>query len=145
MKEKPRSPKENLFDKTLIEEIAISGITIGLLVFALWFYLLRIVHVEVTTARAYVMALMIIIQNIHAFNCRSEKSSVFTISPISNPIFIIGVIGSMILGIAVMEIDFLSIFLKTTSIPATNLLGLFCLGLSILVIMECYKKIKYHK
>lgn len=145
MKEKPRSPKENLFDKTLIEEIALSGITIGLLVFALWFYLLRIVNVGVTTARAYVMALMIIIQNIHAFNCRSEKNSAFTISPTSNPIFIIGVIGSMFLGIAVMEIDFLSVFLKTTSIPVTNLLGLFCLGLAILVVMECYKKIKYHK
>lgn len=145
MKEKPRDPKESLFDKDLFEEILISGISIGLIVFALWYYLLKYINMDVKIARGYVMALMIIIQNIHAFNCRSEKKSAFTVPITSNLIFLFGVIGSMLLGIAVMEIDVLSTFLKTTSIPAANLLGLLCIGLTIFVIMECYKKIKYHK
>lgn len=145
MKEKPRDPKESLFDKDLFEEILASGISIGLIVFALWYYLLKYVNMDVNMARGYIMALMIIIQNIHAFNCRSEKRSAFTISITSNLIFLFGVIGSMLLGIAVMEIDVLSVFLKTTSIPVSDLLGLLCLGLTIFVIMECYKKIKYHK
>lgn len=145
MKEAPRNPKESLFDKNLIEEITLSGVSIGLIVFALWFYLLKVVNMDIASARGYVMALMIIIQNIHAFNCRSEKSSAFSISLTSNLIFLFGVIGSMILGVAVMEIDILSTFLKTTKIPGVNLLGLFSLGLIIFIIMESYKKIKYHK
>ncbi len=145
MKEKPRDPKESLFDKELFEEIIISGISIGIIVFALWFYLLKFVNMDAKIARGYVMALMIIIQNVHAFNCRSEKKSAFTVPLTSNLIFLFGVLGSMILGVAVMEVDALSIFLKTTSIPLSHLFGLLCLSLTIFVIMECYKKIKYHK
>ena len=145
MKEKPRDPKESLFDRDLVEEIVISGVSIGLIVFALWFYLLKVVNMEVFNARGYVMALMIIIQNIHAFNCRSEKKSAFTVPLTSNLIFLFGVIGSLLLGVAVMEVDALSMFLKTTSIPIKDLFGLFFLGLIIFVVMECYKKIRYHK
>ena len=88
---------------------------------------------------------MIIIQNIHAFNCRSEKKSAFSVSLTSNYIFLFGVLGSLILGVAVLEVDFLNVILKTSSIPYPHLIGLLCLGLVILIIMECYKKIKYHK
>ena len=142
MNKKPRDTKESLFDSTMISEIAISGISIGLIVFGLWYYLLNYVHMEVSIARGYTMALMIIIQNIHAFNCRSEDKSSFKISILSNPIFVVGVIGSLILGIAVLEVDFLSMFLKTAHVPAIHLLGLILLGFSILIIMEVYKMIK---
>ena len=144
MNEKPRSPKESLFDKDLLEEILVSGLSIGLIVFALWYYLLNVVHMETTIARGYIMALMIIIQNIHAFNCRSEKKSAFTISLGSNLVFLFGVLGSLILGVAVLEVDHLNTILKTSSIPANHLVGLLSLGLVIFVIMELYKKIKYN-
>jgi len=144
MKEKPRDPKSSLFDKELITEILISGITIGLIVFGLWYYLIKINGMETSLARGYVMALMIIIQNIHAFNCRSEKKSTFTIPVGSNPIFIVGVIGSVLLGLAVMEIPFLSVFLKTHSIPFVHLEILFLLGAIIFIVMELYKLFRYH-
>ena len=98
---------------------------------------------EVGAARGYTMALMIIIQNIHAFNCRSEDKSSFTISIASNPIFAVGVLGSMILGVAVLEVDFLSMFLKTSHVPLIHLLELVLFGFTILVVMEIYKKVKY--
>ncbi len=143
MNKKPRDPKESLFDRCLLEEIIISGVFIGLIVFGLWYYLLNVVHMEVGAARGYTMALMIIIQNIHAFNCRSEDKSSFTISIASNPIFAVGVLGSMILGVAVLEVDFLSMFLKTSHVPLIHLLELVLFGFTILVVMEIYKKVKY--
>ena len=145
MKEKPRSPKESLFDKELLLEILVSGLTIGLMVFGLWYYLLKVVNMETGLARAYVMALMIIIQNIHAFNCRSEKKSTFTIPITSNYIFLFGVIGSILLGLAVLEVPFLSVFLKTQSIPFIHLEMLFLLGTIIFIVMELYKLIRYRK
>ncbi len=145
MKEPPRNPKESLFDKTLINEIVVSGTLIGTIVFILWIYLLKIKNMDVSLARGYVMALMIIIQNIHAFNCRSEKKSTFAVPLMSNKIFILGVFGSIILGIAALEINPLTTFLKTNHIPFNDVLSLLALGLVILFIMECYKKIKYHK
>ncbi len=145
MKNPPRDPKESLFDKNMIDQILVSGISIGVVVFVLWYYLIKIKNTDVIVARSYVMALMIIIQNIHAFNCKSENKSLFKISLTNNKIFLFGVLGSLILGVAVIEIDFLSKILKTTHIPSIHLLGLIGLGMIILVIMEIYKLVKFHK
>ena len=145
MMEKPRDPKEGLFDKALFSEILVSGITIGIIVFAVWYYLININKMAVDVARGYIVALMIIIQNIHAFNCRSEKQSVFKIPLSSNYIFLFGILGSVILGLIIMRIESLANVLKTTSIPALHLGILLLIGSIIFVVMEIYKKIKYHK
>ena len=41
MNEAPRNPKEPLFDKNLFDGIMISGLTIGLVVFVIWYYLIK--------------------------------------------------------------------------------------------------------
>ena len=145
MKEKPRNPKESIFDKDLINEIAVSSIVIGTLVFIIWYYLIKILNMEVGMARGYIMALMVFIQNIHVFNCRSEKKSAFFVSIKSNPFIVVGVIFTILLQIIVMELDFMANILQTVSIPLFNLLCLFILSLVILFIMEVYKLIKYGK
>ena len=145
MKEKPRSPKESLFDKSLLEEVIVSGIGIGLIVFALWYYLIKFANMEVTLARGYIMALMVFIQNIHVFNCRSEHSSAFSVPLRNNKFVVYGVIGSILLHVLVMNVEFLSILLQTHAIPFASLLGLFCLAAIILVVVELYKKIRYNK
>jgi len=145
MNEKPRDPKEPLFDKTLFERIIISGLIIGILVFSVWYYLINIVNMDVETARGYIMALMVFIQNIHVFNCRSEKKSTFTISLKSNKLIVGGVFFSILLQVIVMETPFLSEFLQTSSIPFINLIYLFLLSLVVLITIEVYKLIKYRK
>ena len=142
MKKFPRRPEESLFDRKMIEEILVSGLSIGLIVFFYWLYLIKFKEVDVNVARGYVMILMIIIQNLHAFNCRSEDKSISEINFFSNKVFLIGILGSIILGILVMEVDTLAVLLKTTSIPLKDFTLLFALGLLILLIMEIYKEIK---
>ena len=98
--------------------------------------------IDTYIARGYIIILMIILQNMHAFNCRSEKKSIFTLNK-SNPIFFFGVIGSMVLGILMMEVPFLSVFLKTSPIPAMHVVYLFTIGFIIVIVMEIYKMIKW--
>jgi len=139
MTELPRNPKSSLFDKRLIEEVLIGGIFIGIIVFAVWVYLLKGINMPVESARGYVMALMVFMQNIHVLNCRSEKNSIFKIK--WNNSFVIGsIIIAIILQIILMEIPILSNFMQTTSIPINHLLILFICALPILGIMELYKK-----
>ena len=145
MNELPRDPKEPLFDKTLFKEILISGLTIGLIVFAVWYYLIKIANLDVTISRGYIMALMVFIQNIHVFNCRSEKRSAFKTPINHNNLIIYGVIVSVLLQIIVMEVPFLSKFLKTTQIPVIHILYLILISSIVLIIFEIYKKIKYSK
>lgn len=142
MKEKPRDTKESLFNKELLCEVSVAGITIGLLVFGLWVYLINILHFEVEVARGYVMALMVFIQNFHVLNCRSEKESIFKISIKSNPLILVAILSSIVLQITVMEVPFFSKFLQTVSIPIPHMLLLLLLATLILIVMEIYKKIK---
>ena len=88
------------------------------------------------------MALMVFIQNIHVFNCRSERNSAFTVPLKSNKLIVVGVICSILLQIIVMEVPLLSKFLQTVSIPPINLIYLFLLSSTVLIIMEIYKKIR---
>ena len=145
MKEKPRDPKESLFDKTILEEIIVAGTIIGLIVFAVWYYLIKVAHMNVPTARGYIMALMVFIQNIHVFNCRSEHASAFKVPLKNNKLIVIGVIASVLLQIIVMEVDALSTLLQTVVVPFSSMVGLFAIASIVLVLMELYKKIRYHK
>ena len=145
MRRPPRSPNSGLFDRTMIEEILISGLTIGIVVFLFWVYLVSYLKLDIVTSRSYVMALMIIIQNVHAFNCISEEKSILEINIFSNKIFIVGIIGSMLLGVSVIEIEFLSNILKTTQIPLNSFGLLFLLAFIVLLVMELFKKIKSNR
>ena len=144
MKEKPRDPNESLFEKNLVMQILISGLFIGIVVFAVWFILCRI-GMDLTLARGYVLALMVFIQNIHVINCRSESKSIFENSFKKNPFVLFTIVGSILLQIIVMEVPFLSKFLQTTSVPYVHMLILLLLALPILTVMEIYKHLKNRK
>jgi len=96
---------------------------------------------DVSMARGYIMALMVFIQNIHVFNCRSEHRSAFSIPISNNWLIVVGVVVSIVLQVVVMEVPFLSNFLQTVSIPFIHIIYLFIIALMILVVMEIYKKI----
>ena len=141
LKEKPRIPSESIFNKVLLKEILVSGLVIGLVVFTTWYLLLNKFNLEVNVARGYIMALMVFIQNIHVFNCRSESKSAFSVPLKNNKLILFGVIASVLLQIIVMEVPFLANLLQTKSIPIIHLVLLFTVAISILIIVEIYKYI----
>ena len=143
MEEKPRNPKESLFDRTIFEEIIFSGLTIGVLVFALWYYLVKVKAIDLTLARAYTMAFMVFIQNMHVFNCRSEKHSAVSVGIKSNPMVLVAVLISVTMQIVIMRVGFFAKVLKVTSIGIWETIILLLLSTTILIVMELYKKIKY--
>ena len=142
MKEPPRDPESSLFDKALFASIMVSGLVIGIIVFTVWYYLIKVINMDVNIARGYIMALMVFIQNIHVFNCRSESASAFAVPLKSNKLIVGGVIVSVLLQIIVMENSLLSSFLSTSKIPFNHLIYLFLIASLVLVIIEVYKKIK---
>ena len=145
MKRKPISPGESIFNKELFSEVMFSGLFIGLIVFAVWFILIKRFNVDINMARGYIMILMVFIQNIHVFNCRSETDSAFSISLRSNPLIVFTVFGSILLQIIVMEVPALSKFLKAPTIPYLHMFVLLFFALNVLIVMELYKMIKKRK
>ena len=145
MKEKPRDPKQPLFDKLLLQEIIVSGLFIGLIVYAVWVFLLKYVHMDEAVARGYIMAMMVFMQNIHVFNCRSEKQSAFKIKLFSNWFVPFAVFSSIFLQILIMEVPVLSTLMKTESISIPHMLLLLLASLPIILVMEIFKAIKKKK
>ena len=143
LKQPPIKPQESIFNKTLLQEILVVGGIIGIIVLIVWYYLIDVVAMDTEMARGYIMCLMVFIQNIHVFNCRSEDKSAFKVPLKNNWLIVGGVVCSIILQIIVMEVPFLSQFLQTTSIPFINLVYLFLIACSILVLVEIYKRINH--
>ena len=142
MSEKPRDTKESLFERELIIQTLLGGLFIGLIVFAVWAFLCNVVHMEVETARGYILALMVFMQNIHVLNCRSERKSVFKNGFKKNPFVLFTILGSILLQIIVMEVEFLSRFLQTHRVENSHLVILFLLALPVLIVVEIYKFFK---
>lgn len=142
MDEKPRSPKESIFDKLMFQEVVCAGLTMGVSVFLLWIFLIDVIDMDVTMARGYVMMLMVFMQNLHAINCRSEKISAFKMPISRNWLIVFSISSSILLQIFVMENSFLSSILGTQSMPFVDVCIMFLCSLPILIVMEIFKFIK---
>ncbi|MCI9234321.1 MAG: HAD-IC family P-type ATPase [Bacilli bacterium] len=138
----PRKRNESIFNKLMIEEVLLSGMIIGGTVFGFWFYLINIVHMDIESARSYVLLIMVFMQNIHVLNCRSELTSAFKLSIKNNPFVICGILSTLVLQLIVTETPFLSSILKTTSLDSYHILLAFILTIPLLIIMELFKYIK---
>ena len=138
MKEKPRSTKESLFNKGLMLEVSLFGLTIAMLIFVVWKNLMD-KNTDLVIARSIVMMLMVFIQNIHVLNCRSEKNSVLKTSLFTNPLVIGTVVSSIILQIVVTEFKITANFLSITRLPLQTILLLFALSFVVIIVAEIYK------
>ncbi len=142
MKDKPRDTKESIFNKDLMQEVLLSGLTIGLVVFVVWVYLIKGLNMNVKVARGYIVMLMVFMQNMHVLNCRSENKPFYRVSIKTNPFIIFSIVSAVVLQIIFAEVDSLSIFLQTAPVPILHLIYLLLLSTIILVVLEVYKRIK---
>lgn len=139
LSEKPRSPKESIFDKSLVARIASGTIFMSMITLIVWLLLLNFFNFSPTVARGYIMCLIVFMQNIHVLNCRSEKSSFYTVSLFKNPFVLIAILGNIALQFVVMEFSPLSKLLDASSIPMNHIVWLFGIALMILPAMELAK------
>lgn len=142
MCEKPRSPKESVFNKELFIEVLLAGGTMGISIFGTWIYLISFLHMDISLARGYIMTLMVFMQNMHVLNCRSERNSIFQTSLFSNPLVFFSITSAILLQFFVCEVPVFGLFLQTSSIPISHMLFLLLVSSIIIFVMEFYKKIR---
>jgi magnesium-transporting ATPase (P-type) len=135
----PRKPDESIFDKQMISQIIVSGAVIGAMVFALWYHLIFNLAYEEKHARTVVMMLMVLLQNFHALNCRSETKSVFRIPLKNNYILIIGILLAQLAHVSASYIPGLNEVLQLDHITFNEWIKLLPTAAAIFVIMELFK------
>ena len=139
MQRKPREPKEKIFNPQMISQTIFSGLTMCVIAFVFWFFLVEIQMMDETHARSIVLLLMVLLQNVHVFNCRSELSSAFRVPLSRNYLLIFGVLSAQGLHVLSMHLPFMQQVLRIEPITPFEWLNVFVLALPLLVVMEIYK------
>jgi magnesium-transporting ATPase (P-type) len=134
----PRPPRQPIIDRRMIAETAVSGAFMGLVAF-LYFYWSLSQGSEEHHARNELLLLMVLFENAHAFNCRSEMRSVFRVPFAANPFLVLAVIGAEGLHVAAMFVPGLSDVLGIEPVPLLRWLGVAAVAASLILVMEVYK------
>jgi len=145
MTEPPRDPGEGIFNKLMIKQVLIAASTIALITFALWYHLLYNLHWSEFEARNVILLLMVLLQNFHVFNCRSEYQSIFKMPLRYNRWLIFGVLGAQGIHMLSMQIPFMQNLLQIQPVALMDWLKLFGTAAMILVVMELFKLFNQRK
>ena len=137
----PRSPQDSIFNRLMVERVIVSALVIGTVAFFLFQWLLNRGY-SVDEARNGTLLLMVLFENIHVFNCRSETRSVFRQNPLTNPILLFGTATAQLIHIAAMYTPWLSSVLHIQPVTPQHWLELLGLALTVLLAMELHKVIR---
>ena len=139
MLKKPRKPSETIFNSQMIQQTIVASSTVGLIVFGLWYWLIELSAMNETHARDLILLLMVFMQNIHAFNSRSETVSVFKIPLKRNVVLVFGVLIAQGIHILSMQIPFMQSLLRIEPITLKEWLYVLALAVPILITVEIFK------
>lgn len=138
----PRPPKEGIFDSLMIQQVLLSATVMFAGSIGLWYWLITSGWEE-ATARNLVLLLMVLFQNFHVFNCRSERVSAFRVPLQRNWVLVVGVIAALGLHLLVMWLPFMQPVLEVQPVTLEQFGYMGLLAATILFVMEGFKLIKF--
>ena len=141
LRQHPRPPDQRIFDRAMIEETVLSGAFMGLAATLLFFWLLRQGMSEFE-ARNLLFLSMVLFENMHVFNCRSESRSVTRVPLANNWFVVIAVIAAQSVHIGAMYTPGLSDVLEIQPVGFEQWLTVAALTVGVVAVMEIYKLIK---
>ena len=140
LERKPRSPDQPIFDRLMIRHTLTSGLYIGGVAFAVYYYLIQAGYGE-HEARNLLLLLMVLFENVHAFSCRSERRSAFRVPLTANLLLVAAVIAAHGVHIGAMFVPGLSDVLGIGPVSADVWLTLLPIAVSLLFVDELAKLI----
>ncbi len=134
----PRPPGESIFNRLMIERTVIGALLMGLVGFGLFSWAIDSGWSE-SSARNGLLLLMVLFENVHLFNCRSETRSAFGLSPLKSPVLLIGMVVAFSVHVSMLYLPWGNLLLSTEPVGAREWMMLAGLSLSILFVMELHK------
>jgi magnesium-transporting ATPase (P-type) len=138
LRHRPRPPRESIFNRIMIERVISSALVIGLVAFYLYKTLLDWGY-TVEEARNSTLLLMVLFENVHVFNCRSETLSILQHNPLRNRILLFGTIFAQSIHIGAMYTPWISDVLGIQPVSFEHWLELLGLALTVTIVMELHK------
>ena len=134
----PRPPREAIFNQLMIERSIISSLVMGGIGFIAFSWMLA--HGwEVPDARNVLLLMMVLFENFHIGNCRSETKSAFSLSPTRSPILLIGTLSAFLIHVLAMNLPFLQNVLSTSPVSWNVWLATSMLAFLVIPAVELHK------
>jgi magnesium-transporting ATPase (P-type) len=129
---------ESIFNRLMIERTLVAALFMGVVGFGLFQWCLAAGWSEAASRNALLL-LMVLFENVHLFNCRSETRSAFAISPLRSPVLMIGMVAAFSIHVAMTYLPAGNVLLATQPVDAALWLQLLMLSLPIIIVMELHK------
>jgi magnesium-transporting ATPase (P-type) len=144
LKREPRSPQEPIFNRLMLRRIIVGGLYIGVVSFVLFYFLIKGGE-SVESARNIILLLMVLFENVHVFNSRTEINYLHKIGYRSSMLLILLVIFTQILHITCMHIPFMQNVLSTQPVSFDIWLELAIIAIGLMIVMEFDKWLQLRK
>ncbi len=138
MQRPPRSPREGIFNRSMVEQVMVSGITMATVCMGAWWYLIDN-GMPVPEARNLLLTLLVLMQFYHVLNCRSETRSVFQVSLRDNQVLMVGMALAFAVHLGATQLPLTQSLLRIAPLSPGTWLTLGCLASSVFMAMEGYK------
>lgn len=144
LQRKPRPPKEPIFNSLMIERVAIYAVTMGCFAFLIFKWQLDHGIAEVE-ARNITLLLMVLFENAHVMNCRSETLSIFEQNLFGNKFLLFGMLTAQAIHIIAMYTPGLQDILQIQPVTLDQWVALLGVALTLIVIDIAHKRYKHVK
>jgi Ca2+-transporting ATPase len=135
----PRPPRQALFDRSMIERTVVAAAAMSIVGFGAFVWMVEVAEWSAATSRNALLLLMVLFQNLHIGNCRSETRSIFALSPLRSPMLLGGTLLAFGLHLLAMHVPLLQRTLGLEVVGIRTFAGLFALALTIVAALELYK------
>ena len=139
----PRRPTEGVFNRLMIEQVVVSGTVTAVVAFVNFYLLVEVMGFDEFEARDRLLLLMVLLENYHVFNCRSEYVSAFRVPLSRNWMLIGGVVAAQGLHILAMHVPIMQRILHIGPISLHEWLVPFAMAATILAAMEVFKLVRH--
>lgn len=138
----PRSPSEQVLDRRMIEQIVLHGTVMGVGAFFVYYWLLNVSGWDTFAASNVLLLVMVLFENVHVFNARSELRSAFRVPLLANPWVVGAAILAQTVHIGAMYTPGLRTVLDVEPVNIGTWIIMLGVSLSVLMTAELYKRFR---
>lgn len=141
LKRKPREPREKIFNPIMIKRVLLGSLYMAISAFII-FYILLENGMDEYSARNVTLLLMVLFENAHVFNSRTEVNYLHKMPYKNSILLIVWVALTHLLHLSCMNIGFMQELLSLEPVDFSMWLSLFVVALGLVFVMEIEKFIR---
>ncbi|MDK2741656.1 MAG: cation-translocating P-type ATPase [Nitrospira sp.] len=139
MSQPPRRPETKLLDRGRLLAIGAEGVMLAVIAVSVFAYSLFVWEQPIDQARTVTFTVMVITQLVHAFNCRSDRWSLFRLGLATNHSLVLAFLVSLGAQLAILTIPAATPIFKIAPVPLEAWELMVSMGLLTVVVIEAVK------